>query len=233
MDSNSTIRRGIALWRRKQIGFLLLLAAMLFGSAGRWDWALGWLQFGLYVLSVTAQAVILIRRNPELIAERSKVQKGSQAWDVVITSIAVVLMPMATWITAGLDARYGWSAPFPWSLVVGAVAVWALSYAAVLWAMASNPFFSATIRIQKDRGQRVADGGPYRYLRHPGYAGAILFQLVTPLTLGSWWAFIPSAIAVILLIVRTALEDRVLQTKLDGYKAYTDRVRYRLLPGLW
>ena len=233
MDSNSTISRGVALWRRKQISFLLLLAVMLFLSAGRWNWALGWMQFGLYVVSVTAQAVILIKRNPELIAERAKVQKGSKTWDVVITSIAVVWMPIATWITAGLDVRYSWSPPLPWVLVAGAVAVWALSYAEVIWAMASNPFFSATIRIQKDRGQRVADGGPYRYLRHPGYAGAILFQLVTPLTLASWWAFIPSVIAVILLIVRTALEDRLLQTELDGYKEYTDRVRYRLLPGLW
>ncbi|MFQ5875494.1 MAG: methyltransferase family protein, partial [Dehalococcoidia bacterium] len=99
--------------------------------------------------------------------------------------------------------------------------------------MASNAFFSMTVRIQEDRGHTVATGGPYRYVRHPGYVGTILFQIATPLMLGSVWAFIPCGLAALLIVVRTALEDRTLHEELDGYKEYAQRVRYRLLPGLW
>ena len=101
------------------------------------------------------------------------------------------------------------------------------------WSMASNAFFSTVVRIQDDRGHAVASGGPYRFVRHPGYVAAILFYLVTPLMLGSVWTFIPSVLMVLLFVVRTALEDRTLREELDGYWEYAQRVRYRLLPGVW
>jgi len=100
-------------------------------------------------------------------------------------------------------------------------------------AKASNRFFYGVLRIAKDRGHTVATSGPYRYVRHPGYIGIIAFDLAMPLILGSLWAVIPVVLTVCLAIVRTALEDRVLQDKLDGYKDYARQVRYRLLPGLW
>ena len=99
--------------------------------------------------------------------------------------------------------------------------------------MTANAYFSKIVRIQDDRGHTVATGGPYRYVRHPGYTGTVLFELTTPFMLGSLWALIPGALAAILMIVRTALEDRTLQEELDGYKAYTEQTRYRLLPGVW
>jgi protein-S-isoprenylcysteine O-methyltransferase Ste14 len=99
--------------------------------------------------------------------------------------------------------------------------------------MVSNKFFSTSVRIQMERDHTVASGGPYRYVRHPGYVGYIVSGFAAPLALGSLWALIPAAITLCLLVVRTALEDRTLQDELDGYREYAARVRYRLLPGVW
>jgi protein-S-isoprenylcysteine O-methyltransferase Ste14 len=226
-------RRGVARWLYKQAVFLALLAVMLFWLAGRWDWWQGWLQVGLYVVVVAAQALILIPRSPGLIAERSGYQKGSQVLDTVVASLAAALFPMAAWVVAGLDARYGWSPPVATLWTAAAAVVWLLGYALTIWAMAANAFFGATVRIQEERGHHVESGGPYRYVRHPGYVGAILFQLATPWLLGSWWALLPSALSAVCYVVRTALEDRTLQRELDGYREYTRQTRYRLLPGIW
>ncbi len=99
--------------------------------------------------------------------------------------------------------------------------------------MLVNAFLVTTVRIQEERGHRVVTNGPYRFLRHPTYVGAILFTWGGPLLLGSWWALIPGTIAVIAFVVRTYLEDRTLQAELPGYQEYTQQVRYRLLPGVW
>jgi protein-S-isoprenylcysteine O-methyltransferase Ste14 len=108
-----------------------------------------------------------------------------------------------------------------------------LGYALFLWAMASNAFFAEGVRIQQERGHTVAAGGPYRYVRHPGYVGAILSQAATPFLLGSAWALIPSVASAALYVVRTYLEDQALRQELPGYEAYAQRTRYRLLPGVW
>jgi protein-S-isoprenylcysteine O-methyltransferase Ste14 len=100
-------------------------------------------------------------------------------------------------------------------------------------AMASNAYFAEGVRIQTERGHTVATGGPYRYVRHPGYTGAILAQLVTPCLLGSLWAWIPTLASAALYVVRTYLEDQTLQVELPGYPAYTQQTRYRLIPGVW
>jgi protein-S-isoprenylcysteine O-methyltransferase Ste14 len=99
--------------------------------------------------------------------------------------------------------------------------------------MASNRFFATTVRIQQERGHQVVATGPYRYVRHPGYAGSILYTLAIPIVLGSWWTFIPAALTVVLLVLRTGLEDRTLQADLPDYKNYSKRTSYRLFPGLW
>jgi protein-S-isoprenylcysteine O-methyltransferase Ste14 len=141
--------------------------------------------------------------------------------------------PMATLIVAGLDRRGGWSPAMPLALQLVALAVAVLGGLLTIWAMASNRFFYGTLRVEPDRGHTVASTGPYRALRHPGYAGAILFQLATPLWLGSLWAIIPAALTAGAIVVRTALEDGALQDRLDGYGDYAARVRYRLVPGIW
>jgi len=134
----------------------------------------------------------------------------------------------------GLDERFGWSPPLDSAIHITALISYALGQGLFSWAMASNKFFSSVVRIQMDRNQTVATGGPYRYVRHPGNVGYITsFFLATPVALGSSWALIPGGIGTLLLIIRTALEDRTLLEELDGYKEYAQQVRYRLLPGIW
>jgi protein-S-isoprenylcysteine O-methyltransferase Ste14 len=106
-------------------------------------------------------------------------------------------------------------------------------YALSSYALIENCFFSSTVRIQTERGPCVVSSGPYRWVRHPGYAGGLLAYLATPLLLDSPWVFVPTVIALVLTIVRTAWEDRTLRKELDGYRDYARRVRYRLLSGVW
>jgi protein-S-isoprenylcysteine O-methyltransferase Ste14 len=136
-------------------------------------------------------------------------------------------------IVAGLDHRYEWSPEFPlWLITVGFLLI-SFGYAFASWALAENRFFSSVVRIQAERGHVVCDTGPYRWVRHPGYAGSIppLFGIV--LALGSVWALIPAAVALIITVIRTVLEDRTLQQELPGYRDYVRRVRYRLIPGIY
>jgi protein-S-isoprenylcysteine O-methyltransferase Ste14 len=229
----TAVQAGVRLWLRKQFSMLLIVLLMLLLAAGSLEWLWGWLFWLLMASTVFAQYVFVARSNPALMAERSKVQRGSKRWDVVLTLFAAALLPLVSWLVAGLDVRFGWTSGFPiWLNVLGA-GLFAGGYAFVIWAMASNPFFSATVRIQGERGHSVASGGPYRFVRHPGYAGAIVFQIGSSLLLGSWPSLMISILAAVLLVIRTALEDTTLQAELAGYAAYAQRTRYRLLPALW
>jgi len=136
-------------------------------------------------------------------------------------------------IVAGLDAvRFGWTTMHVSVQVVGVVGL-LLSMAVTYWAMLSNPFLSTAVRIQEERGHQVVSTGPYRWVRHPMYVGVILLWPSTALILGSWWAVIPGLIISMIIVVRTALEDRMLQAELPGYADYAKRVRQRLIPGVW
>jgi protein-S-isoprenylcysteine O-methyltransferase Ste14 len=208
---------------------LAITAGCLFGSAGRLNWSNAWVLLGL---SFIAGLAFTVGRSPELAAERRNVKAG-KSWDKVIVSITVLLGPMSLWITAGLDDRFHWSNGMS-PLAFGAgVAAAMLGAALMAWAIRSNPFFSSVVRIQKDRGHTVVSGGPYRFIRHPGYAGMSAFTLATPLVLGSYWAFAPAAATAAVTVLRTALEDRTLHDELDGYADYASRVRYKLLPAIW
>ena len=229
----SEISRGIRKWWIKAGIGIVMVAAVLFVSSGRLDWTMGWVFLGVYLVFVLAHAAILMPKSPDLIAERSGLQKGTKAWDIVLASLAGVWVPAAIWIVAGLDVRFGRTAEIPLAFQIAALAIMVLGYALVMWAMAENRFFSATVRIQKERGHTVVTGGPYRYVRHPGYVGAIVFHLASPIMLDSLSAFIPATLAALLFIVRTALEDWTLHNELDGYQDYARQVRYRLLPGVW
>jgi protein-S-isoprenylcysteine O-methyltransferase Ste14 len=219
--------------RFAQIGVLILVyALLLFGSAGQLDWAAGWAYIGIYVAFIALNAILLLPGRRELIAERGRVAPNTERWDRVLAALYTLLGP-AILVVGGLDQRFGWTEPFPLVVPVVAAIVMALGYGLFSWAMVSNPFFSTVVRIQTDRGHTVATGGPYRFVRHPGYAGALALTLATPFLLGSWPALIPAAALMTILIVRTILEDRTLRRELPGYVDYTGRVRYRLLPGIW
>jgi len=212
--------------------FVLILAAILFIAAGRWDWVMGWVYMAMYAC-VTVIGVLVVPLDPGLVEERTQIKEGVKEWDKRITVIGSVLYPLAIFIVAGLDARHGWSPRVPLMLQVAALVAAAVGNLISIWATAVNRFYSRWVRIQKERGHVVISDGPYRYLRHPGYLGQIIFSLASTLALGSLWALIPGSLFAMLLVVRTALEDRTLQDELDGYKEYTQRVRHRLIPHIW
>jgi protein-S-isoprenylcysteine O-methyltransferase Ste14 len=211
---------------------LVILGAALFWSAGRLDWWAGWACISVMVAWTIATAVVILRTNPSLLAERLGPRKGAKSWDTLLLSL-LGISQLIRYILAGLDQRYGWTGDFPFAAQFAAWIVCILGYALVTWATAANAFFSQVVRIQTERSQTVVSNGPYHRIRHPAYLGAILYELAVPVLLASWWALIPSLLNVFLLITRTALEDRALQKELDGYLDYANQVPDRLLPGVW
>ncbi|MCC7446190.1 MAG: isoprenylcysteine carboxylmethyltransferase family protein [Anaerolineae bacterium] len=234
MQQDNTPNYAPAIRRRFiQLGALVLIqAALLFGSVGRLDWIAAWAYLAAYVAFIAVNGIILLPNNPALIAERGTVKQDAKGWDKAINSLGG-MCGLSMLIVAGLDIRYGWSPEHSLWVQIVALALILLSYAMVSWAIASNRYFSAIVRIQTDRGQTVATGGPYRIVRHPGYSGFMVATLAMPFLFGSLWALVPAVLMVILMIVRTALEDQTLHAELPGYADYAQHTRYRLLPGVW
>jgi protein-S-isoprenylcysteine O-methyltransferase Ste14 len=212
---------------------ILIMAALLFILSGHLDWVMAWVYLGIHVVGIVINSIILLRHNPALIAERAERGAGTKGWDKVLATIYSLVSYIGTLLIAGLDMRFGWSPEISLAFRLIAALVMALGFGLSSWAMLSNAFFATTVRIQDERGHTVASGGPYQFVRHPGYAGWLVAGLATPVMLGSWWALIPAVLSVILLIVRTALEDRTLQEELTGYADYAQRVHHRLVPGIW
>jgi protein-S-isoprenylcysteine O-methyltransferase Ste14 len=231
--SNAGTTRGVARWAVQMMAALVIFGAILFLTAGRLDWLAGWAYLGLNALTQVLSAVVLIPRQADMLSERSQVREGTKSWDRFFTPAIVIVGTLAVLITAGLDERFGWTAPINTSLWVSGLALAFCSQMFVLWAMASNPFFATTVRIQNDRGHEVVRSGPYGFVRHPGYLGSIIFNLTLPLVLDSAWTLIPALLTIALIVVRTSLEDQTLQDELTGYRGYAMTVRYRLFPGIW
>lgn len=209
--------------------FLVASLLLLLGCAGRVTWLAAWL-YGALSIGTSLAGLVVVPRD--VIAERGRKKDDVEPWDRVITRL--VLLPwFAQYIVAGLDQRFGWTPEPPPLVMVAGLVGYALGQALVMGAMRVNRYFSNVVRLQADRGHQVCDRGPYRVVRHPGYVGMMLSYLATPLALGSWWSLLPGLLVVGLLVVRTALEDRTLRARLDGYEAYAQRVRWRLLPGAW
>jgi len=226
--TRAIVLKGVAML----VGTLVVLGAILFGSAGRLDWVMGWVFIGVLMACVMVNIAVLARTNPEVIQERMGRPKDVKRWDVVLSSILGVFV-MCALPVAGLDNRFGWSPPIAAVLHVTGLVLVVIGDLLFLWAMAVNKFCSKLVRIQKERGHHVVTTGPYRYVRHPGYVGWSMLAAGIPLILGSLWAFIPIGLAICLTTVRTALEDKTLKEELDGYEDYARRVRYKLLPGVW
>jgi protein-S-isoprenylcysteine O-methyltransferase Ste14 len=200
----------------------------------RWGWWEAWTYAIVTILGFAVSRALAARRNPDLLAERARFLQHEDAkpWDKLLAPLVGIggaLIPLA----AGLEARFGSLSHFSLAVKLVTLALILAGYALASYALIENRFFSGMVRIQVDRGQQVVSSGPYRWMRHPGYAGALLVYLVTPLFLDSLWTFLPAAFLTLVLVIRTALEDNALQQELDGYAAYARRVRYRLLPGLW
>jgi protein-S-isoprenylcysteine O-methyltransferase Ste14 len=209
--------------------------AVLLLAGGDEGWTWGWILAGFMFVYSLAGRWAIWKKNPDLIIERRDALKKDnvEPGDKILLLLLGVVLPTLTTVGAGLDHRFGWSSAFPPWLSPAAFAFLVFGTTIAQWAVLVNPYFSATIRIQADRGQTVVSSGPYRFIRHPGYAGGLLFNLGLPLVLGSWWAGIPALATAALVVLRTAREDAVLLRKLPGYPDYAARTRVRLLPGLW
>ena len=212
---------------------IVLPALALFGSAGRLDLPMLWAYFGVYVGTNLATRVFISKRDPGLLKERTWPRPGTREWDRRLIRIYQFL-PFATWVTAGLDLGHlHWLDTVPVGAQIAGLVGMAGSLALVLWAMTTNTFYSRWIRIQTERGHQVVTSGPYQCVRHPGYLGTILSWVSGALALGSWLAMAPVVVIVWLVVFRTTREERVLRDELTGYAAYAEKVRYRLLPGVW
>ncbi|MEW5719965.1 MAG: isoprenylcysteine carboxylmethyltransferase family protein [Chloroflexota bacterium] len=229
--SSAQVRKAVA----GLIMITLLPAVILFLAAGRVDWWEAWVMLAVLVFTTVASRVILFRTHPELAAERARGadEQNVKSWDKRLMPIVAIYGPFLMWLVAGLDKRWNGSPTLPLGLELGAFAVVIVGYWISVWALIVNKFFSAVVRIQQERGHTVVTAGPYRFVRHPGYAGGVIAYLATPLALGTLWMYLPVLLTSVALVIRTALEDRTLQNELPGYREYAARVPYRLLPGLW
>lgn len=213
---------------------LLLTVALYFGASGRWTDGRAWCYFGAGAFYYAFAISAVLWRSPrfiEIVNARGGRGEGTKGWDKVIGGL-LTLMYLVLPLFAGLDARFGWSALSRGWLAPGIV-LFVLSGMLGHWAMLANPFFEKTVRIQAERGHQVATGGPYRFVRHPGYVSFIAMAFALPLGVGSAWALLPAGVNAALIVVRAAFEDRTLHRELPGYAEYARQTRYRLLPGVW
>lgn len=202
--------------------------------SGRWNWWQAWAYALIFILGFFVSRALAARRHPDILTERaqSMQHKDTVAWDQILSRV-VAFGSIIISLVAGLDARFNWSTRLDTAYELAGLIILLASYALGSYALIENRFFSGTVRIQSERGHQVVRSGPYRWVRHPGYLGSLLGYIAIPLLLNSLWSFIPAIVVTIVLIMRTALEDRFLQAELPGYAQYAQRVRQRLIPGVW
>jgi protein-S-isoprenylcysteine O-methyltransferase Ste14 len=210
----------------------LLYAALLLGIPCEWNWVMGWVFMFLTLGISSVEMIALNIKNPQLIRERMKPGGQAKPFDRILSKI-VIIFGAVYLIVAGLDRRFSWSLQLPLVIQIIASVVYTLGLCFSYWAMHVNSFFSSVVRIQADRGQTVCKEGPYRIVRHPGYAGALLSYWLMPLVLSTLWVYVPVVIVTGLMILRIVLEEKTLKEELPGYVQYTKETKYRIIPGIW
>lgn len=215
--------------------FILLVPFLPLLVSGNWGWWQAWAYALIGILGFAVSRFLAARRHPDLLAERAKFMQHEdiKPWDSVLARLVGLgggLIPLV----AGFDVRFGWPGPdFGLAEELIALVLILSGFAVGTWALMENRFFSGVVRIQKERGHHVVSTGPYAWVRHPGYVGALLVYFATPILLDSLWTYLPVAFISIVLLIRTDLEDRTLKQELPGYREYTQKTRFRLLPGIW
>lgn len=213
------------------IAVFLFLGGCLLGAAGTLSWPIAWIVLGVYLGS---KVVALAFAEPEMIKERAVTGKGGDRIDKLLASLGYFGLYPGTFIVAGLEAvRFGPIIHIPAVFRLMAFVVFSIGYVFSTWAVLSNPFFSTFVRIQHDRDHKLISSGPYALVRHPGYAGVLIAHLALPFVLGSIWALVPAIFGVVFFVLRTSREDQLLHDRLDGYREFQSRVRWRLLPWVW
>jgi len=218
----------------QMVFFIIVVPLLPLLISWRWDWLEAWIFAIVCIGGFAVSRALAARRNPDLIKERARFLQHEDAkpWDKVLAPLVGLgggLIPLV----AGLDELLGWSPVFSLPVKIIALALLLAGYALGAYALIENRFFSGMVRLQTDRDQQVISSGPYVWMRHPGYAGALISYLGMPPFLDAAWAWLPAAFLMIVLVIRTHLEDKTLQEELPGYREYAQRVRYRLLPGVW
>jgi protein-S-isoprenylcysteine O-methyltransferase Ste14 len=211
--------------------FYSFSALVFFASAGRVDLPFAWAYFLLNAILGLGTVAIAESKSPGFAQERLRPAPGEK--DRLFKPVGTV-SSTALLIIAALDVgRFHWPPVVGFKLQLAGFLLDMLGLLLVCWSMLANSFFSSAVRLQPDRGQVVVSSGPYRFVRHPGYTGGILYLAMNGLALGSWWAGLAAIPMLILTIRRTLVEDSMLQTGLVGYADYSKQVPYRLLPGVW
>jgi protein-S-isoprenylcysteine O-methyltransferase Ste14 len=223
-------------WRmvRQLVIYLAITGAVLFASAGTINWPQAWFFLAELGIIGLVSGIGIARHDPQLMRERMRgpIQREQKAWDKALLTVVFVLFA-ALHVIAGLDAvRFHTSNMPVWLNVVGAlgIAVGLYGFHVVL---RENSYATAVVRVQSERGHQVISTGPYALVRHPMYAAAIFYFVGTALLLGSWYAVAISLVLVGLFGLRAVWEEQTLVNELPGYSAYAQRVRYRLVPGIW
>ncbi len=215
------------------VAYFVLMAAAFMGTAGTIFWPEAWLYLILQFAFSALLTAWLKRHDPALLKDRLIFLKPTaRGWDKVFVWLSTVLL-LPYLFLPGLDAvRHRWS-QVTWEVEAVGFAGVVLSLMLIGWVTCANPYLSRVVEIQKERGHRVITTGPYRYVRHPMYLGAIVLFISIPLALGSLWTLLPAVLLCVLVVLRTYFEDRILHAELEGYAAYAEKVTSRLLPGIW
>jgi len=229
-NNNITLRGKIYILRN--MISVLIGGTIFFLGAGRLDIIRGWIYFVAALAMTLIGNLIIGKYNPQLLHQRSKIHTGSKNWDKWWLAIFAILFVYGMPFVAGWEiGRLHYQMNFA-SLLFGMI-LYILSVILSIWAMSVNRFFEPAVRIQRDRNHQVVSGGPYGIIRHPGYSALVLWAFAFPLIVGSTYALYQALILVVFVSFRTYLEDKTLQSELEGYMTYTQKVQYRLIPGIW
>ena len=213
--------------------FVVALGALLFASAGTLGWPAAWVFLVVSATLGPACGLWLAKTDPALLAERMRptFQANQPAADKIF--MLIFFLALLLWLVAiGLDRRAN-ASDVPLLLQALGLAMYLLSIAFIMWVFRENSFAAPVVKVQAARHQRVISSGPYAFVRHPMYSGVMLYFLGIPLLLGSWWGVALAPVFTLLFAIRARIEERALIEGLPGYADYAERVRYRLVPGLW
>jgi protein-S-isoprenylcysteine O-methyltransferase Ste14 len=226
-------QRMIAKWAFQSVIWIVAMGALLFVPAGTWRWPAAWIFLVAMTLTGLFAGLWLAKTDPALFAERMRLTARDEqpaADKLFVPALSIAFL--GWFVLIGIDHRLHGS-EFSSSLQISGLAMQLVSAVFIMWVMRVNSFAAPLVKVQSERGHHVIDSGPYAWVRHPMYTGAIVFFIGIPLLLGSLRGLIASPLLAFMFAIRITIEERMLKAGLDGYADYTSRVRYRLLPGIW
>ncbi len=205
-----------------------VLGLIFFWPAGTFNYWEAWTYLGILFIPMSFLTIYFLRNDPALLERRMRTRE-EQSEQSVLTKI-MFLFFLVTFLLPGFDQRFGWSDTPVWLAIVAQFLVFA-GYSSFFFVLRENSYASRVVEVEE--GQKVISSGPYAVVRHPMYSAVLLMYGVSPLALGALWVTLPMIFLPFLLAVRILNEEKVLLEELDGYEEYTQKVKYRLIPGIW